>query len=214
MTTKIIIGTNAPGYIDWISDKHYRNPSRWLSNRFQMDSLRRRLRLRNRTLARYLSIRENDFLSFVVGQQKLSLTFQLRKFRPWISIVSSNFDADFNMVNLVSFWFEHFSWEKDLSRFCFGWFRSGIVLLDLEEHRLASIYEAIINDAIANGHMNKDVKDEVLRLLNSDHKSGKVWAKKNHRKSITFLDIRKLVRFVVDRQQPIFIQQQRRVVQV
>jgi hypothetical protein len=43
-------------------------------------------------------------------------------------------------------------------------------LLDLDEHALEGIYEAIINDAIANGQMNKDVKDEVTRLLLSDHK--------------------------------------------
>ncbi|CAF1299871.1 unnamed protein product, partial [Rotaria sordida] len=46
----------------------------------------------------------------------------------------------------------------------------GIVLLDLEEEKLECIYEAIINDAIANGQMNKDVKDELLRLLTSNHK--------------------------------------------
>ncbi|CAF4754662.1 unnamed protein product [Rotaria sp. Silwood1] len=46
----------------------------------------------------------------------------------------------------------------------------GIVLLDLEEQKLECIYEAIINDAIANGQMNKDVKDELLRLLTSNHK--------------------------------------------
>ncbi len=46
----------------------------------------------------------------------------------------------------------------------------GIVLLDLDEQTLEGIYEAIINDAIANGQMNKDVKDELLRLLISDHR--------------------------------------------
>jgi hypothetical protein len=46
---------------------------------------------------------------------------------------------------------------------------TGIVLLDLEEQKLEGIYEAIINDAIANGQMNKDVKDELLRLLTSNH---------------------------------------------
>jgi hypothetical protein len=46
---------------------------------------------------------------------------------------------------------------------------TGIVLLDLEEQKLECIYEAIINDAIANGQMNKDVKDELLRLLTSNH---------------------------------------------
>ncbi|CAF0992878.1 unnamed protein product, partial [Adineta ricciae] len=46
----------------------------------------------------------------------------------------------------------------------------GIVLLDLEEQKLESIYEAILNDAIANGQMNKDVKDEILRRLTSVHK--------------------------------------------
>jgi hypothetical protein len=35
---------------------------------------------------------------------------------------------------------------------------------------LDGIYEAILNDAIANGQMNKDVKDEILRLLISDHR--------------------------------------------
>lgn len=48
----------------------------------------------------------------------------------------------------------------------------GIVLLDLEEQTLEGIYEAIINDAIANGQMNKDVKEELLRLLTSDHRYG------------------------------------------
>ncbi len=47
---------------------------------------------------------------------------------------------------------------------------SGIVLLDLDEQTLEGIYEAIINDAIANGQMNKDVKDEILRILTSNHK--------------------------------------------
>jgi len=46
----------------------------------------------------------------------------------------------------------------------------GIVLLDLDEQTLEGIFEAIINDAIANGQMNKDVKDELLRLLTCDHK--------------------------------------------
>ncbi|UJR09022.1 hypothetical protein I4U23_013271 [Adineta vaga] len=46
----------------------------------------------------------------------------------------------------------------------------GIVLLDLEEEKLECIYEAILNDAIANGQMNKDVKDEILRRLTSVHK--------------------------------------------
>lgn len=45
----------------------------------------------------------------------------------------------------------------------------GIVLLDLDEQKIEGIYEAIINDAIANGQMNKDVKDELLRLLSSNH---------------------------------------------
>ena len=49
-------------------------------------------------------------------------------------------------------------------------FLSGIVLLDLEEQTLEGIYEAIINDAIANGQMNKDVKEDLLRLLTSDHR--------------------------------------------
>ncbi|CAF0881089.1 unnamed protein product [Adineta steineri] len=46
----------------------------------------------------------------------------------------------------------------------------GTVLFDLDEQRLEGIYEAIINDAIANGQMNKDVKDELLRILTSNHK--------------------------------------------
>jgi hypothetical protein len=46
----------------------------------------------------------------------------------------------------------------------------GIVLLDLDEQKLERIYEAIVNDAIANGQMTKDVKDEVLRLLTSNHR--------------------------------------------
>ncbi|CAF0993071.1 unnamed protein product [Adineta ricciae] len=46
----------------------------------------------------------------------------------------------------------------------------GIVLLDLDEQTLDGIYEAIINDAIANGQMNKDAKDEILRILTSNHK--------------------------------------------
>ena len=49
-------------------------------------------------------------------------------------------------------------------------FFSGIVLLDLDEQTLEGIYEAIINDAIATGQINKDVKDELLRLLTSDHR--------------------------------------------
>jgi hypothetical protein len=40
--------------------------------------------------------------------------------------------------------------------------------LDLDEQKLEGIYEAIMNDAIANGQMNKDVKDELLRLLTSN----------------------------------------------
>ena len=47
--------------------------------------------------------------------------------------------------------------------------RTGIVLLDLEEEKIECIYEAILNDAIANGQMNKDVKDELLRVLTSPH---------------------------------------------
>jgi len=43
-------------------------------------------------------------------------------------------------------------------------------LLDLDEQTLEGIYEAITNDAIAIGQMNKDVKDEVLRILNSEHR--------------------------------------------
>jgi len=46
---------------------------------------------------------------------------------------------------------------------------TGIVLLDLDEQKIEGIYEAIINDAIANGQMNKDVKDELFRLLTSNH---------------------------------------------
>ena len=46
----------------------------------------------------------------------------------------------------------------------------GTVLLDLDEQNLEAIYAAIVNDAIANGQMNKDVKDELLRLLTSDHR--------------------------------------------
>lgn len=42
--------------------------------------------------------------------------------------------------------------------------------MDLEEQTLEGIYEAIINDAIANGQMNKDMKEELLRLLISDHR--------------------------------------------
>ncbi len=52
----------------------------------------------------------------------------------------------------------------------FIYFPTGIVLLDLDEQKLEHIYEAIINDAIATGQMNKDVKDELLRLLTSNHK--------------------------------------------
>ena len=47
---------------------------------------------------------------------------------------------------------------------------SGIVLLDLDEQTLEGIYEAIINDAVANGQMNKDAKDELLRILTSEHR--------------------------------------------
>ena len=50
----------------------------------------------------------------------------------------------------------------------------GIVLLDLDEQKIEGIYEAIINDAIANGQMNKDVKDELLRLLSSNHQYMKI----------------------------------------
>ena len=46
----------------------------------------------------------------------------------------------------------------------------GVVLLDLEEQQLECVYEAILNDAIANGQLSKDVKDELLRLLISPHK--------------------------------------------
>jgi len=49
-------------------------------------------------------------------------------------------------------------------------FTTGIVLFDLEEQKIERIYEAIMDDAIANGQMNKDVKDEILRLLISSHK--------------------------------------------
>lgn len=48
-------------------------------------------------------------------------------------------------------------------------YQTGSVLLDLEEEKIECIYEAILNDAIANGQMNKDVKDELLRLLTSPH---------------------------------------------
>jgi hypothetical protein len=47
---------------------------------------------------------------------------------------------------------------------------SGTVLFDLDEQTPEGIYEAIINDAVANGQMNKDAKDELLRLLTSDHR--------------------------------------------
>ena len=40
----------------------------------------------------------------------------------------------------------------------------------MDEQTLEGIYEAIINDAIANGQMNKDVKDELFRLLTSKHR--------------------------------------------
>ncbi|CAF3766130.1 unnamed protein product [Rotaria socialis] len=46
----------------------------------------------------------------------------------------------------------------------------GIVLLDLEEQTLEGIYDGVINDAIAMGQMNKDLKDELLRILTSDHR--------------------------------------------
>ncbi|CAF3678254.1 unnamed protein product [Rotaria sordida] len=46
----------------------------------------------------------------------------------------------------------------------------GIVLLDLEEETLEGIYDGIINDAIAMGQMNKDHKDELLRILTCDHR--------------------------------------------
>ncbi|CAF1299740.1 unnamed protein product [Adineta steineri] len=59
----------------------------------------------------------------------------------------------------------------------------GIVLLDLEEQKLECIYEAIINDAIANGQMNKDVKDEILRCLTSIHKHPE--ARSSRRRSST-----------------------------
>lgn len=49
-------------------------------------------------------------------------------------------------------------------------FSLGIALFDLDEQTLEGIYEAIVNDGIANGQMNKDAKEEVLRLLNSDHR--------------------------------------------
>ncbi|CAF4451979.1 unnamed protein product, partial [Adineta steineri] len=58
-----------------------------------------------------------------------------------------------------------------------------IVLLDLEEQKLECIYEAIINDAIANGQMNKDVKDEILRCLTSIHKHPE--ARSSRRRSST-----------------------------
>lgn len=45
----------------------------------------------------------------------------------------------------------------------------GTVLLDLEEEKIDCIYDAILNDAVANGQMNKDVKDEILRILTSPH---------------------------------------------
>ena len=47
---------------------------------------------------------------------------------------------------------------------------SGTVLLDLDGETLEGIYESIMNDAIANGQMNKDVKDESLRILTSNHR--------------------------------------------
>lgn len=49
-------------------------------------------------------------------------------------------------------------------------FSLGSVLFDLDEQTLGGIYDAILNDAVANGQMNKDSKDEVLRLLTSDHR--------------------------------------------
>jgi hypothetical protein len=59
--------------------------------------------------------------------------------------------------------------RKFLFRKIFYFSTTGIVLLDLEEQKIECIYEAIINDAIANGQLNKDVKDELLRLLTSNH---------------------------------------------
>ncbi|CAF2519471.1 unnamed protein product [Rotaria sp. Silwood2] len=61
-----------------------------------------------------------------------------------------------------------------------------IVLLDLEEQKLECIYEAIINDAIANGQMNKDVKDELLRLLTSAHNHPEVRSFRRRSSTIDF----------------------------
>ncbi|CAF4224466.1 unnamed protein product [Rotaria socialis] len=62
----------------------------------------------------------------------------------------------------------------------------GIVLLDLDEQKLERIYEAIINDAIATGQMNKDLKDELLRLLISNHKHPEARSSRRRSSTIDF----------------------------
>lgn len=61
-------------------------------------------------------------------------------------------------------------WNRQAQDFAVSLSLLGIVLFDLDEQTLEGIYEAIMNDAIANGQMNKDGKDELLRLLTSDHR--------------------------------------------
>ncbi|CAM4764302.1 unnamed protein product [Rotaria magnacalcarata] len=62
----------------------------------------------------------------------------------------------------------------------------GIVLLDLDEQKLECIYEAIINDAIATGQMNKDLKDELLRVLISNHKHPEARSTRRRSSTIDF----------------------------
>jgi hypothetical protein len=89
--------------------------------------------------------------------------------------------------------------RKFLFRKIFYFSTTGIVLLDLEEQKIECIYEAIINDAIANGQLNKDVKDELLRLLTSNHQYKFAFLFLFLFENI-FLDILNLVHLDVDHQ--------------
>ncbi|CAF3419168.1 unnamed protein product [Rotaria sp. Silwood1] len=60
----------------------------------------------------------------------------------------------------------------------------GIVLLDLDEDTLEGIYDSILNDAIAMGKKIKDIKDELLRNLTSDHRHPEARSSFRRRSSI------------------------------
>ncbi len=142
-----------------------------------MDSIWRRFRCWNATLARFVLLRIiqpfiYSFLAPRVGCLNFHSLLELRR-----GLQYGSFD----------FHWKYFILTRLL--LCF----SGTVLLDLDEQTLEGIYEAIINDAIANGQMNKDVKDEILRLLISDHRYIVSYCFISNLNEISVLDIKKLV---------------------